>query len=404
MSNYDIGIIGGGIAGAFAALRIAEYHSNLKTILFEFGRPPGKRRRPLEGWFGCFPTGDGKIYPDDADKIRDIADGRSVRAANRWFFQHLNEINSTKLIKSKLPDSSLQSKINKVGFELAVRNYYQWQPEAIHQLSKHIAESIENYGNVEFSFDNEVFEFSKHYGRFLVHTADGAFKCKRLILCVGRSGWRWVNKIYRDLGILVSDDVAKYGIRAEIPTQYLKEFNNAHCILSRDDVQIGPFCWNGSIIQEDHADMTTAAFRSNEGRWHTDKVFFPIIGLRDCEDKGCAQTNRLAQLLFLLSGDRVGRERIKSFMKKQDQLSLIPEYNWLFDIITELAKTEIIPQIITRGYYHYPDILTSTSKIRLESNFESEIEGLFIAGESAGISGIAAAGISGALAAENAAK
>jgi len=57
--SYDIGIIGGGIAGAFAALRLAEHHKKKKCILFELGRPPAKRRRQLEGWFGCFPFGDG---------------------------------------------------------------------------------------------------------------------------------------------------------------------------------------------------------------------------------------------------------------------------------------------------------------------------------------------------------
>lgn len=402
--NFDIGIIGGGIAGAFAALRLAEHHKNTKAILFEFGRPPGKRRRPLEGWFGCFPTGDGKIYPGDIEKVLDLADGRSVRAANKWFFNQLEEINSSKIIKSKQPSSILQKKISDAGFSLTTKNFYQWEPNSIHSLSRNIADRIEEVGNVTFSFDNEVFSFCKKNNHFEINTANGEFKCKRIILCVGRSGWRWVNELYRNLGILVEDNYAKFGIKVEIPSQYLKEFNFSHCVLTRENLQIGPIQWGGSIIQEDHADLTTAAFRSNESRWKTDKGFFSIIGYRECPDKGVSQTNRLAQLAFLLSGDRVGREKIKSFIKKQDQLSLIPEYSWLTDIIQELSKG-IVPQIISRGYYHCPDILACPSgSIRLGSNLESEVEGLFMAGESAGISGIAAAGISGALAAESASK
>ena len=65
MSNYDIGIIGAGVAGAFAALRIAKEYKNFKTIVFDLGRPPMKRRRQLEGWFGCLPNSDGKFYLSD---------------------------------------------------------------------------------------------------------------------------------------------------------------------------------------------------------------------------------------------------------------------------------------------------------------------------------------------------
>ena len=54
MNKYDVGIIGAGVAGAFAALRISQNNPGTKTIIFDFGRPPGKRRRQLEGWFGCF--------------------------------------------------------------------------------------------------------------------------------------------------------------------------------------------------------------------------------------------------------------------------------------------------------------------------------------------------------------
>jgi thioredoxin reductase len=34
--NYDIGIIGSGVAGVFAALRLAEKYKNLKVVIFEF--------------------------------------------------------------------------------------------------------------------------------------------------------------------------------------------------------------------------------------------------------------------------------------------------------------------------------------------------------------------------------
>ena len=79
---YDISIVGSGIAGSFAALRLAERYPDVKAILIDVGRPPMKRRRQLEGFLGCFPIGDGKIYPGDLERVKDAVDGR--KAAPAW--------------------------------------------------------------------------------------------------------------------------------------------------------------------------------------------------------------------------------------------------------------------------------------------------------------------------------
>lgn len=401
--NYDIGIIGSGVAGTFAALRLAEKHKNKKVVLFDLGRPPGKRRRFLEGYFGCFPTGDGKVYTNDLDKVLDIADGRRAKSINKWFTEQLQEVHPAKLVKSKLPNITAQKRIKEAGFDIETLNYTQWKPENIHQLSRIMAERIEDSGNVCFNFDNEVMDIIKQDKVFMVSTNEqGDFHCKKLILCVGRSGWRWVNELYRKLGILIRDDIASYGVTIELSSQYMKDLNKSHFILNRDDMTLGPFSWGGSIIQEDHADLTVAAFRSNEDRWKSDKVSFSLIGHKFFKDEGCKQTDRLAKLVFLLSGDRVGKEKVRSILRNTSQLSLIPEYSWLPKAVEELDT--VFPSIISRGYFHYPNIIPLKSEIKIGSNLETEIPGLFVAGESAGIKGIAAAGITGAIAAESACK
>lgn len=398
---YDIGIVGAGVGGAFAALRLAEKH-NAKTILFDLGRPPGKRRRPLEGWFGCFPTGDGKVYSDDIDDVLEVTDGRRAKAINKWVKKHLAEIHPGKIVKSKKPSNVILNKFKDAGFEFRKRDYVQWKPDSIHLLARSVAEQIEDGKNVDFSFDNEVFTIIKKNGCFHISSEGGEFICKKIILAVGRSGWRWVNKLYRDFGILTNDNYARYGIFIELPAQYLRNFNKSHCIFKRDDVTIGPMSWGGSIIQEDHANMTTAAFRSNEDRWKTDKVFFSVIGNRYIEDCGCAETDRLSKLSFLLFEDRVGREKVKDFLNGQSQLNLIEEFNWFSDIFKELDT--YIPNLIKRGYYHSPAFNPLMNQIRIGSNLETEVEGFFVIGECANQMGIASAAITGGIAAESCVK
>jgi hypothetical protein len=411
-----VSIVGSGPAGVFAALRLAEKHKNLKVVVFEFGPPPPnclrqdpihvkRRRRQLEGWLGCFPTGDGKIYiNEDSNKILEIADGRRVRSIKDWFTTQLDEVNPQNEIKTKQPAPQLKKTISDNGFDLVLHNYNQWNPDQIHLLSKISSERIEAAGNVYLSFDTEVFDFLKNNNKFAINTSQGEFICKKLILCVGRSGWRWVNNIYKNLGLLQQNNIAKYGVKVEMPSSALKEFHKSHCSLIREDMEIGPLQWQGSVIQEDHDDMTIAAFRSNEDRWKSDKVFFSVRKNIEVsvDITPCYHVDRIAKLSHLLSGDRVGREKIKNFSHGLGDLASMPEYSWISDTLKKLEP--IFPNIINRGYFHVPEIDTNVSKINIANNLETEVDGLFVAGECAGIKGIAAAGIMGAIAAEGAAK
>lgn len=403
MSNnvFDVGIIGAGIAGAFASLRISEQHRSAKVVVFDLGRPPGKRRRQLEGWLGCFPSGDGKIYSKDIEKVLNVVDGRKANPAARWVTDIFQEINPTaKVIKNANPAASFQKRLKENEYTFETNDYVQWKPESVHQLSRYMTEIIENNTNLQFSFDNEVHHIIKKKGVFHVSTSNGEFFCKKLIMCVGRSGWRWVTKVYREFGLECRDNHAVFGIRGEISSTYLKEMNRSHCTLNKDNLEIGPFSWGGTVIPEDHADLVISSFRSNEERWKSDKVSFSILASRPFKQNGTYQTDRLGKLAFVLSNDRVARERIKLLVKKDvsSQLSLLPEYSWLPEVLENL--NQIIPNLVQKGYYYAPHISPVAAQVRLGTNLESEMEGFFVAGESAGIQGISAAAIMGTVAAD----
>lgn len=401
-NNYDLGIIGSGVAGAFAAYRVADHYKNSKTILFDLGKRPGKRRHQIVGFLGCFPAGDGKIYTDDVDKISEITDGRKVRHASKWVMDLLKEVNPMKIVKDVLPSIAVQKKIAEANFDIKLNNYIQWKPDNIHHLSKIIADKLENSNNIQFSFDTEVYTIIKKRNMFLVSTSEGDFNCKKIILCVGRSGWRWCNNLYKEFGINSNDDFAKFGIRIEISASHLKDFKHSHCSLIREDLELGPFSWNGTVIPEDHSDLVISAFRSNEDRWKSDKVSFSLLHKEYFQNKGVHQSDRLAKLAFLLFNDRVSRERIRTIIKNNSQLSLLPEYSWLKDSLSELEK--IIPNLCAKGYFHVPNICPMVPQINLDTNLESEVEGMFVAGESAGISGILAAAVMGTLCIDSAFK
>jgi len=405
--TYDIGIIGAGVAGAFAALRVAENHKNTSAILFELGRPPGKRRRQLEGWLGCLPFSDGKIQVDDVLNVMHVVDGRKARPADKWVRSQLAKAGSMKVIKDKIPNAAVKKSAKDLGFELYSNDYIQWDTTPIHKLSKIMADTIEDTGNVKFSFDNEVFQILKKQDYFQVITHKGDFQCKKILVAVGRSGWRWVTQLYRSFGLIddESDSFANYGIRVEIASQHMKEFNKARCTFIREDLEIGPLDWDCAVIPEDHADLVISSACSiypHLKKAGKDKVTFNLIGKIPIEGRGVAETERLGKLAFLMCNDRIGREKIKKILKKESYLSQLPEYDWLIKTIEEIET--LFPSIITKGYYHAPTILPMAPPVLLGGNLETELEGVYSAGESAGFYGIMSAAVSGTIAVDGALK
>ncbi len=396
MTIFDVGIIGAGVAGSFATYKIAKEYKNIKTVVFDLGRPPMKRRRQLEGWLGCLPNSDGKLYLTDINKVSNLTGLRKAKSGFTYVNNVLKNIDNFKIIKDKSPQISLEKRLKKHGYEVELNDHLQVYPKDIHALSKYMAEAIENNKNITFSFDNEVKKIYKQKNCFIIVSENQEFKCKNLIVCVGRSGWRWIKEVYQNFGIIENNNFAKYGIRVEVTAESMKEFNKSNCTIYKDDnLELGPFSWSGTVIPEDHVDFAISSFRSNENRWKTDKVSFSLLGNIHYQEKAFEQIERIGKLTFILANDRIVKEKLSNIINKKSRISIIPEYDWLKPVIENLGN--VMPEVLQKGYFHVPTIMPMAPKINIGSNLETEIEGMFVAGESAGIHGILSAATMGSI-------
>jgi uncharacterized FAD-dependent dehydrogenase len=50
-----------------------------------------------------------------------------------------------------------------------------------------------------------------------------------------------------------------------------------------------------------------------------------------------------------------------------------------------------MPEIVNRGYFHVPTIMPFAPRIKIDEALHTEVEGMYVAGESAGVHGILAA-------------
>lgn len=403
--KYDIGIVGAGIAGSLAAFRLSKKHPALKIALFDIGRPPGKRRRQLEGFMGCLPVGDGKLYPNDIEELisplfkEKFLDGRKVRPIGDEILSWIESIQKTKLIKTSKISSSLYKKISK-DFAIQELNYYSWKPSQIHEFMKEISDELENSNNISKLFDTIITKIEKNKNEYFVYSNNVQFLCKKIIIATGRSGWRYLGELFQNLQIEYIDNMSTYGIRAEMPLKFLKDFNGSHCRLINSSEEVGIFDWNGTVIPEDHSDnLVISAFRSNEDRWKSEKVSFPILIKNYAgAHRGASEAERISKLVFLLSNDRVNKEKIKTLIKGDSQFSMLPEFDKIKKIIEKI--NEFIPDLILHGSYYVPMLIPHPPITKLNSDLETEQEGCYLAGEAADIFGIISSMVTGFIVAD----
>lgn len=400
MNNiYDIAIVGMGAAGTFALQKILKQNKNLKILILDSGRPPQKRKHSVFGFLGCVPASDGKLYLNDLNKISAISGVKKTMSAQKWVFEQLSQITELKLIKDKRPSVMAERRLAKFGFDIELNNYYQLYPKDIHGFSRAVVNELDKTKNVQWSFDNWVEKILKHKNYFSIITADGDFQCKKVLVSVGRGGWRWAAELFSNFGIIENNDIAKFGVRIEMPANYMKDFNQSNCTLLHNLVEVGPLSWNGSVIPEDHLDLAVTAFRSNEKRWESDKVSFNVLAEKYFEDNGYQQTDRIGKLTFILANDRIMREKISTLMNKKSKISVIPEYNFLLQELEEL--NEVMPELLSKGSFYAPTLTPMAPSIKLNKNFESVIDNMYVARESAGIPGILGAAVSGTIVADD---
>lgn len=399
LDTYDIGIVGAGVAGSFAAYNIALKNPNLKTFMIDYGRPPAKRRPQMHGFFGLMPNSDGKLYMRDVDKLSKIMGKTNANKAGDQMVEMLNEIIPSDLVLDKRLSAYTERRLKKFDYEYHTNDYIQLVPKQIHLLSKHIASAIKENENITTSFDNEVLSVTKRKNGFIINSEYKDYLCKKLILCTGRSGWRWISEIFNKLNIIKENNVATFGIKIEIPESYLNDYDHCCSSFRKGHIEIGPLSWNGTVIPEDHYDFTTSAFRSNEERWKSNNVSFSLLSNQKFKGEGSQQVDRIAKLTYILSNDRVAKERLLNIINKKSRISILPEYDWLIHALKDLEN--IMPDIIEKANFHVPAILPVIPKIDVKENFETKIPGLYVSGENSGTTGLLSAIISGWTAAES---
>jgi hypothetical protein len=414
MTNFDLAFIGAGVAGAFALQRLHEKKNNQSVVVFDIGRPPLKRKHQILGWLGCMPASDGKLFIESEEL--DLLLGKTTH--NKYRNRIISYLQSQnilgKLIQSNLP-KTFQNRLDKNKYSHKLFSYYQLIPKNIHVLSKNISDQIIDDKNTLFKFDEDVFEITYINNEYHIRTSYDTYTAKKIVLGTGRAGWKWTYDFLKKMDLITQNNHIKCGIKIESPDTICGNVNNPVFSLFKKNIEVGPFLWNGKMVPEDQFQFVLPNFRSNEDRWHSDKVYFNIYkNINTKTDPTATHKNateeldRLANLTALLAtsttsaniqNERVVKETLKSLMAGKSKIAILDIYGatkkggWLIDAVDDLEK--VLPGFIESSKVYIPALAPyGTFKTDLDKNFKVT-DSIYMIGEATGISGILQAAVMG---------
>jgi len=267
-----------------------------------------------------------------------------------------------------------------------------------------------------------------------VRLADGEeIEADYVIAAPGRSGAVWMRQEAARIGLNSRPNPVDIGVRVEVPAAVLKRltdvaYESKFIYYSRTfDDRVRTFCMNpyGEVVTEPYGDIITVNGHSYKGR-RTENTNFAILvsshftepfddpigygryiaRLANILGKG-ALVQRLGDLL---SGHRSTPGRMRRCLTRPTltqatpgDLSFVLPYRHLQDILEMLeAMDKLAPGIFARHTLLYGvEVKFYSNRLQLTPRLESEIPGLFVAGDGAGVTrGLLQASASGLLVAK----
>ncbi len=448
--KYDIIIVGAGPAGLFAAYEIAN-NSDLKVLVIDKGKDVDKRVCPsisqykrclkckpcniLCGLGGAGGLSDGKLnlksnIGGDLEEFvsKQEADGL-IEKIDRIFLSH----GSSKKLYGK-NSHDLEKKAAEAGIEFIPIHQRHIGSDMLPSVIKSIKTYLEKK-DVEFLLETKVKKIDKKNGSFDIELDnDKKISCKYVIGATGRSGSDWLISEAKRLGIKTQFAPIDIGVRVEVPAVVMESIveyawdPKFHIYTKRFDDFVRTFCTcpNGFVVMEDYGEYIGVNGHSNftTKSENTNFAFLVNIKLTKPLENTTAYGKSIAKLTTTIGGKmpiiqrledlKKGRRSTVARIKKSfinptldnatpGDISMALPHRIVTDIIEGLEKLdEVIPGVASAQTLLYaPEIKFYSMRFIVDTNLETNIKNLFVAGDGAGLSrGIVASAATGIIAAK----
>ncbi len=306
--------------------------------------------------------------------------------------------------------------------------------EVVIKIVANITRYLEENGTRIYSLTS-VEDIEREGSVFKLRTTRGEFYAKRVLLAPGRGGAEWIRKISEKLGLSLKPGVLDVGIRVEVPhyiTEHVTSINYDPKIVmytkTYDDM-VRTFCTNpqGFVIKEYYSDGTVGvngeSYREIKSK-NTNFALLVTLRLTDPYTDVLELGKSIAKIATRVGvgkpiiqrlGDlergrrstweRIARSTITPTLRDSTpgDISLVLPHRVLSNILEAISRLDIVyPGLASPQTLIYaPEIKYYSVVIDVNRKMETNVEGIYVAGDGAGLSrGINIAAATGILAAK----
>ncbi len=437
-TEFDVIIVGGGPAGLFGAYYLAE-NSRLSVLLLDKGNSPLKRKCPIKenGCIKCKPCNilcgiggaglfsDGKLNfihklgKTDLTQFLAEAEARLLIDETEEIFNRFGM--DGKVFPTDMDRANqIRKDARKSGIDLLIIKQKHLGSDNLPSHIAGMADHIEKSG-VVFHYLEEARDIIVENGAVAGLVTDKAtYRSPNIIMAPGRVGAEWVGQLARKNKIDVSQRGIEVGVRVEVHNEIMQDLCSViydptfFIRTSRYDDQTRTFCTNfgGFVALENYQDFVCVNGHAYMDRKsdNANFAFLSKVVLNDPVEDNQAYGESIGKLATLIGGgkpilqrygdlkrgrrstwNRVRNSYIDPTLKNVtcgDIAMALPE-RILSNIIDGLQQlNQVVPGVANDETMLYaPEIKFFATQVETDNNLETDINGLFMAGDGPGVAG-----------------
>jgi len=424
---FDIIIVGAGPAGIFASYEIIKKNPQLKIALFDKGNRIEKRKSNeiMFGFGGAGAYSDGKLHFTPKlshERTFDIIDpedyGKILEEINKIFMDF--GVTAEEYPKNKEEVNKLIEEAQMHDVELIVRRAKHVGTDKLKQVMRKFQEFLEKNG-VTFFDQTEIIDLIIKDNIITgVKTDKTEYSAQKVLLAPGRGMARWFQLMSDKYKIKYTYDMVEVGVRVEFPAYIMRRHAEAlYEVVFKvrtdtfDDI-IRTFCScpNGLVAREDYAGYVCVNGHSlsDHASPNSNFAFVCEVHLTEPVENSLLYARSIAELATTIGGGkpilqrladlRSGHRSTVSRLRKSivtpslkdvtpGDISMALPHRIVTDILEGLAHLDKVMPGINSGstLLYAPEVKFRSTKVKTDSNMETNVKNLFVAGDASGMAG-----------------